>query len=209
MMKKAFHNILCGSLCYVGVAAADDVEIYFNGSLNTAGAPMVMFSLDYRSNLGSNICNVTYSDPDDDQFSADFDSCAWNTEFPEFNDFFEQVELEDGVVQFFDMLRAALRYVFTDPQLEQSGMHLGLMLNHDQKNNCENDVSAGCSNGGYIALGLTPMPDGVQSLHEKLLAVPTPQGNLSHPFQGKELYFELFRYLTGQEIYNGHVGFTD
>jgi type IV pilus assembly protein PilY1 len=209
MMNKTLQILLSGVFCWVATAAADDVEIYFNGASNTAGAPLVMFSLDYRSNLGSNICNVGYSDLGGDLFSTDFSSCAWNAEFPEFNDYFEQVEVEDGVIQFFDMLRAALRYVFTDPQLAESDMHLGLMLNHDHKNNCENDVSAGCSNGGYIAQGLTPIPDGVQSLHEKLLAVPTPQGNLSHPFQGKELYFELFRYLTGQEIYNGHVGFTD
>ena len=31
----------------------------------------------------------------------------------------------------------------------------------------------------------------------------------SHSYQGKELYFELFRYLTGQEIYNGHNGWVD
>ena len=29
-----------------------------------------------------------------------------------------------------------------------------------------------------------------------LNAVPVPQGNLSHAYQGSELYFELFRYLT-------------
>ena len=43
----------------------------------------------------------------------------------------------------------------------------------------------------------------------KLDAIPDPQGNVSHTFQGKELYFELFRYLSGQDVYNGHLGYTD
>ena len=47
------------------------------------------------------------------------------------------------------------------------------------------------------------------ALFQKLEAIPDPQGDVSHTMQGKELYFELFRYLTGQNIYNGHLGFTD
>jgi len=30
-----------------------------------------------------------------------------------------------------------------------------------------------------------------------------------HPYQLKEMYFELFRYLTGQDIYAGHLGWQD
>ncbi|MCH9675233.1 MAG: hypothetical protein K0U93_27575 [Gammaproteobacteria bacterium] len=51
-------------------------------------------------------------------------------------------------------------------------------------------------------------PDKV-SLFNKLDAIPTPGGNLNHAYQGKELYFELFRYLTGQGIYNAHLGYQD
>src|SRR5207302_334191 len=40
-------------------------------------------------------------------------------------------------------------------------------------------------------------------------SLPVPGGSLSHTYQGKELFFELFRYLTGQAIYNGHNGYTD
>ena len=47
------------------------------------------------------------------------------------------------------------------------------------------------------------------ALFNKLAAIPDPQGNVSHTFQGKELYFGLFRYLTGQGIYNGHLGYKD
>ena len=30
--------------------------------------------------------------------------------------------------------------------------------------------------------------------------MPTPQGNVSHTYQGKELFFEFFRFLTGQGV---------
>ena len=196
-------------------ALADDVEIYFNYSDGSAGVPLVMFSLDYRPNLGSNICNVSTTGDDDDAVEDKFDlsSCAWTASFPEFNGFFDESELADGSVEFFDLLRTALRYVFADPLFNDSDIHVGLMLNHDNVNNCEgpsNSTSSGCSNGGYIAVGLDAIKDGADDkLGEKLLAIPPTQGNVSHSFQGKELYFELFRYLTGQGIYNGHVGHTD
>ena len=39
--------------------------------------------------------------------------------------------------------------------------------------------------------------------------MPIPQGGLSHSYQGKELFFEFFRYLTGQSVFNAHNGYTD
>ena len=94
------------------------------------------------------------------------------------------------------------------------GLRVGLMLNHDYKNNCEGSVSNGCSNGGYIGLGFESFQAGdangaKAAFHDFLDAVPTPQGVASHTYQGKELFFEFFRYLTGQGIWNGHVGFLD
>ena len=184
-------------------AIADDVEIYFNATPDGTGRPLVMLSLDYRSNLGSNICNVATD-------GSDYSACSWTSEFAEFNSYFDETAYQDGTIQFFDLLRTALSYVFQDGQLASANIQIGLMLNHDNIQGCENNVQSGCSNGGYIALGLTPLiDDGALKLQEKLAAIPTPQGNQSHSFQGKELYFELFRYLTGQGIYNGHVGYKD
>ena len=42
-----------------GLTLADDTDIYMNprGSLPPGSEPMVMFSLDYRPNLGSTACN--------------------------------------------------------------------------------------------------------------------------------------------------------
>jgi hypothetical protein len=115
-----------------------------------------------------------------------------------------------GPYVFFDVLRGALRKVM-DP-LE--GVKVGLMLNHDYRVNCEGFGRTGCSNGGYIAMGFEEFEVGDKNgakakFHGILDAMPTPLGNQSHSYQGKELFFEFFRYLTGQGVYNAHNGWTD
>jgi type IV pilus assembly protein PilY1 len=47
------------------------------------------------------------------------------------------------------------------------------------------------------------------ALFKKLNSVPAPQGNFSAAYQDKEVYFELFRYLTGKPVFNGHNGWND
>jgi type IV pilus assembly protein PilY1 len=88
------------------------------------------------------------------------------------------------------------------------------MLNHDHQNKCAGFGRTGCSNGGYIAMGFSEFVEndlnGAKArFHGILDAIPTPQGNMSHSYQGKELFFEFFRYLTGQGVYNAHNGWTD
>ena len=39
--------------------------------------------------------------------------------------------------------------------------------------------------------------------------IPVSTGDRTHSYQGKELFFEFFRYLTGQGVYNAHNGYTD
>jgi type IV pilus assembly protein PilY1 len=173
---------------------ADDTEIFFNQDPLVTGEPLVMFSLDYRSNLGSPMCEVGDADCDGDlitMFAADGRAVG-------------------DTVSFLGLLRASLRSVLSNV----TGVKVGLMLNHDYVNNCENSVTAGCSNGGYIAEGFKSVNGaaangGEDAVMAKLTAIPIPSGNLAHPFQGKELYFEFYRYLTGKSIHNGHVGFTD
>jgi type IV pilus assembly protein PilY1 len=88
------------------------------------------------------------------------------------------------------------------------------MINHDNNNNCEGFGRTNCSNGGYIPMGFSLFQKGDANgskarFHAILKAMPIPEGNLSHSYQGKELFFEFFRYLTGQDVYNAHNGFTD
>lgn len=181
---------LASLVATIGTARADDTDVYINrgSGLPANSMPMVMFSLDYRPNLGSTACGQG--------------QCATLIA--------EGYMSPLGPYTYFDVLRGALRKVF-DP-LE--GIKVGLMLNHDHKNNCEGFNAGKCSNGGYIAMGFQEFKTGDLNgakarFHTILQSMPTPQGNLSHSYQGKELFFEFFRYLTGQGVYNGHNGWTD
>ena len=172
------------------VALGDDTDVYLNGGvgLPPGSEPMVMFSLDYRPNLGSNACT-----------GAECNTLIADGYLPPV-----------GPYTFFDVLRAALEKVM-DP-LE--GVRVGLMLNHTHEAGCEGPNLKKCSNGGYIAMGFEPFVAGDANgakakFHAILDAMPTPAGGQSHSYQGKELFFEFFRYLTGQGIYNGHNGWTD
>jgi type IV pilus assembly protein PilY1 len=173
-----------------GSAYADDTDIYVNqgATLPPESEPMVMFSLDYRPNLGATACNGNECDT----LIA------------------EGYMSPTGPYVFFDVLRGALRKVMEPLE----GVKVGLMLNHDNRTNCEGFGRTGCSNGGYIAMGFEEFEVGDTTgakakFHGILDAMPTPLGNQSHSYQGKELFFEFFRYLTGQGVYNAHNGWTD
>ena len=177
-------------LFVVGSANADDTDVYMNpgAGLPAGGEPMVMFSLDYRPNLGSTACNGNACD-----------TLIAEGYMP-----------VKGSYEFFDVLKGALKKVM-DP-LE--GVRVGLMLNHDNNNNCNGFGRVGCSNGGYIAMGFESFVAGDTNhakarFHSILDALPTPHGNVSHSYQGKELFFEFFRYLSGQGVYNAHNGWGD
>jgi len=174
----------------IGTAHADDTDVYLNpgAGLPANSEPMVMFSLDYRPNLGSSACNGSECDT---LIAEGYMSAA-------------------GPYTFFDVLRGALRKVF-DP-LE--GVRVGLMLNHYNNNNCAGYGRTNCSNGGYVAMGFEDFVAGDGNgakarFHGILEKMPIPLGNTSHSYQGKELFFEFFRYLTGQNVYNAHNGYSD
>jgi type IV pilus assembly protein PilY1 len=177
-------------LTSAGMSRADDTDVYLNpgAGLPEGSEPMVMFSLDYRPNLGSTACNKN--------------ECAKLIA--------EGYLPATGPYTYFDVLRAALRKVF-DPL---TGVRVGLMLNHENNNNCAGFGRTKCSNGGYIAMGFQSFDssdsNGAKArFHSILDALPVPKGNVSHSYQGKELFFEFFRYLTGQGVYNGHNGWQD
>ena len=190
ILKITLASAIASLLFIIGTASADDTDVYINpgAGLPPGSEPMVMFSIDYRPNLGSTACNGNECDT----LIAEGYMAA------------------TGPYTFFDVLRGALRKVF-DP-LE--GVRVGLMLNHDNRNNCEGFGRTSCSNGGYIAMGFdtfdaTDSNGAKARFHGVLDSMPTPAGNLSHSYQGKELFFEFFRYLTGQGVYNAHNGYTD
>ena len=188
--KLGLAALLAAHVVTIGSASADDTDVYMNpgAGLPPGSEPMVMFSLDYRPNLGSTACN-----------GSECDTLIA-----------EGYMAPNGPYTFFDVLRGALRKVF-DP-LE--GVRVGLMINHNNNNNCEGFGRTKCSNGGYIAMGFDSFVKGDTNgakarFHHILDSMPTPQGRVSHSYQGKELFFEFFRYLTGQGVYNAHNGYTD
>jgi hypothetical protein len=120
--KIALMLSLASLLFVVGSSQADDTDVYMNpgAGLPPNSEPMVMFSLDYRPNLGSAACN-----------GSECDSLIA-----------EGYMSATGPYTFFDVLRGALRNVF-DP-LE--GVKVGLMINHDNNNNIEGYDRTNCSN---------------------------------------------------------------
>jgi type IV pilus assembly protein PilY1 len=188
--KIVLTTALAALVCTIGSAQADDTDVYMNpgSGLPDGSEPMVMFSLDYRPNLGSTACTngECKSLIDGGYMSA------------------------SGPYTFFDVLRGALKKVFEPLE----GVRVGLMINHSNNNDCEGFGRTKCSNGGYIAMGFERLEQGAEDpakkrFHQILESMPPPQGNISHPYQGKELFFEFFRYLTGQGVYNAHNGYTD
>lgn len=94
--------------------------------------------------------------------------------------------------------------------------------------------TTGCSNGAYLFAGLTNLADPLQlaalitRVTTALVGDPvtvTSSGNnnsatvtvptvprafaAKHPYQAKEIYLELAKYLRGDPIYNGHLGVYD
>jgi len=191
ILKSKFTSLLftLSLVLFSGTAPADDTDIYYGSQpVVPGGEPIVMLSIDWRPNLGSTACSG-----DECQFLIDGGYLAPN-----------------GPYVFFDVLRAALKMVL-DPL---DGVRVGLMLNHDNSSNCENNPVPRCSNGGYMALGaelfMEDDDNGAKArFHQFLTDIPVPQGVASHKYQGSELFFELYRYLTGQRVWNGHVGYLD
>ncbi len=188
--KIALTTAIAALVCVTGSARADDTDVYMNAGsgLPSGSEPMVMFSLDYRPNLGSTACTGNECD----------------------TLIKEGYMSPTGPYTFFDVLRGALRKVF-DPL---DSVRVGLMINHNNNFDCVGFGRTKCSNGGYIAMGLERFEEndanGAKARFHKILdSIPTPLGNVSHSYQGKELFFEFFRYLTGQGVFNAHNGYTD
>lgn len=207
-VKKTFNRLLAPAYIAAsllaatgGIVQADDTDIYVNNTPAPPSVPMVMFSIDYRPNLGSTVCS---------NISSGCAAAEYFRQFPETAAWMDAIVPAGAKFEYFDMLRLALHVVLSDI----TGVKVGLMMNHDNANNCAGPNNTGCSNGAYIVKGFNQLVEGdtngaLEGFTQSLFALDLPQGNLSHSFQGKELYFEFFRYLTGQGIYNAHNGWTD
>ena len=177
---------------------ADDIDIYIDPAEGTGTEPIVMFTLDYRSNLGSTVCSGG--------------ACDFLTSKTYTNNSGATVPyltLSGGTTSRFNLLRGVLKYVLQ--QVGPSGVRIGFAMNHENNNNCEGPSRTGCSNGGYIISEANSRTTqaGRDAYYAKLDALPIPGGTVAHPYQGKELFFELFRYFSGQGWYNMKNGWKD
>jgi type IV pilus assembly protein PilY1 len=208
MFRKLTHSAVAAALLILShaPATADDAEIYVNQSATDVGNPAVMFTLDLRSNLNSQVCN------------------DWAQCYP----LFQRAGMLDEMgsmgpgdrpasVTFFQLLRGALKVVLAPVE----GVYIGLMLNNENRNNCEGKEEQRCANGGYVAMDFQLLSvdttsgnsDPVKDAFDGMLkSIPPPQnnqfGNYNHTYQGRELFFEFWRYLQGGRVYNGWNGFT-
>lgn len=206
---KFLHTLAVTALVAASLAArADDTDIYVTANAGS-DPPVVMFTLDYRSNLGSTACSggacnfLLYTDWDNVSPSQPRTyTDATGTARP-------YLTLSGGTAAYFDLLRGALKYVIQ--QVGSSGVKIGFATNHENENNCAGPSQTGCSNGGYIIMGATAMTTQAarDAFFTKLDAMPVPGGSVAHSYQGKELFFELFRYFSGQGWYNMKNGWKD
>jgi type IV pilus assembly protein PilY1 len=184
---------------------ANDTEIFFGDAAAdpNLAQPMVMLSLDWRPNLGSQFCP--------------FDAACEEKLGTEISDQLKTNGFSSGDdITLFDALRAVFQVVLK----EVKNIDIGFMINHDTTcgENGKKSINGSyfteedeCSNGGYILRRFRDVnePGSVQEIIDKLDAMPLPGLGEFHFYQGVELFYEFYRYLTGQGILNGHNGFTD
>lgn len=181
---------------------ADDTELYFQDAPLDAPAPLVMLTLDWRSNLTSTFCTRK----SDASCVAKFGTDDIGTQI------YSQLDMAaSSPVALFDAFRAVFKAIFASDVAD--GTRVGFMMNHNHENGCTTG-SVNCSNGGYVLRGfeLFEAGDGNGAKDELLKimkAIPLPQGAEAHPYQGLELFFEMYRYLAGLDVMNGKLGYTD
>ncbi len=138
---KPSKKFAAGIVILLGMQAnliADDTDIYTNARPPSDAEPMVFLTLDYRSNLGSNLC--TQVNPPDPASAC---GVLLGEAYPNLN-------VVSGTVTLFDGIRA----VFTTLFNELEDVKVAFMLNHDDS--CSGQSSSGgpsvtvCSNGAFF-----------------------------------------------------------
>ena len=197
MASKKTSALLIGVFLtfYTGtIVLADDTEIYTDPGANSGGEPLVMFTIDYSPSVLGSTVNCTAA------------VCT---------DLVNNGYLESTTTTRLGMLQAVLKSLLND----LGGMKIGLMMSHNSENNCAGrDETSACSGGGYILSGFKSITTDSWKVDSNKLAffslldslkTEVTNGSGSHTFQGKEVFFEFFRYLTGHDAYSSHLGWTD
>jgi type IV pilus assembly protein PilY1 len=257
-VRKWFRAGALASLVSSPLLLADDTEIYLGVGADEQAKPMVMLTLDLRPNLGSTVCSDVTSKSCLDTLAPGGDMRLYQgidlltitdgtvddskgaDGYPDYPDYAlgdTPPEAWKGMnATLFDILRAAFQVVLTEPVILSGKMKLGMMVTHDDNNQCgkfkgpeaipdPNNPAAptlGCSNGAYVLKGFfnpsaidpntkEPGPSkDLEDLFKRLAAIPDPsRGTYSNPYQLKEMYFEFYRYILGGDMYSGWLGYED
>jgi type IV pilus assembly protein PilY1 len=221
---KRFLPVLALAAAIGPLAQADDTDIYLDPVQPTGSEPLVMFTLDYRANMNavqcSNFVNVPSNGVDGIKETCDFSDELSQQLFDQgagvegFVDDSGPIKITTKIT-LYELVRAVLALVLEDV----SGVKVGIMMPHEDTTGgggCD-PGDAECSSGAMVMMGFQTLLDGdsngaKQLFKDTLRSIPaTSIPNLPdyHPYQLKEMYFELFRYLTGQKIVYGHQGWRD
>jgi len=198
--RKKLITSMALALSMQAAVVADDTDIYIDARPSSDAEPMIFLTIDYRSNLGSRLCNDVTRAACQELMGDAYDELL--------------TLVPAGNVSLFDAMRAVFMALFDEMQ----GVKVAFAMNHDDT--CTGQSSdggpsvSGCSNGGYIVNGLKSFQENDSNnakaeMLNAMAAIPPPSGNVAHSFQGKELYFEIFRYLTGQDWHNMQLGWED
>lgn len=185
------------SFLVVSTSMSDDIDVYVAPPDSAAAGPTyVIFTVDVRPNvMASEVCTNNECD-----------------------DLFNEVGMGsslDDSISFFELLVAALKKVLSG--LDNNSINVALMIPHDHDSNCVGPQSSNkCSNGAYVLSGFksTGSTSEMDDFFRRLEAIPLKgdegiSGNWSHSYQLKELFFEMFRYVTKGYVFNGENGWTD
>jgi len=203
--SKRLQALVCGMLLalYSGTAAlADDTEIYDGTGSSYVAPPLVMFTIDFQPQVISSTYNCTSA------------TCTA---------LISGGYLASSSTTRFGILVASLKYVLNSVK----DVKIGLMMSHNAQTNCASpSETSQCSGGGFIMMGFTPVTDAawnvdagkakffglldkLQAESDTVASSTGPAALEAHPFQGAEVFFEFFRYITGNDAYSSHLGWTD
>lgn len=212
-MKNRIHTYIrrlvfgtAASLVLVSTSPADDIDVYVAPPQEASvGQTLVVFTLDLRPNvMASQVCTNGECD-------ALFNEVGMGDHL-------------DGSISFFEMFVAALKKVLR--QINSYKVKVALMVPHADTTgggkSCVGYVTTPqCSNGAYVLSGFkstgddpntTSVDESLQlnEFFKKLENLPLKDGaNWVHAYQLKELFFEMYRYITAGRVYNGQNGLDD
>lgn len=214
MLRKALV-VLITALAVVGpnLSSADDTDIYISPIKKVGSEPLVMFAFDVRPSTG-NAGQFPSGSAPLQYFASQPGTC---NEFPNSQRpvgapaCIGTLGTKTTIDDLKDFLRLSLKVALY--QFQGKGVKVGMMTSHAHSN-ASGFNAAGASSGGTILYGFNTLGnDNVARLEIDArlgkLNTLVVNGSTAHSYQPGEMMFEMYRYLVGKPIFNGHNGCDD